>query len=154
MCGDANAKDGDMDDGVSRGVPSRGVWGVPLTLPKLCGASSSPNISSRSWLLPAPFGVALLLATVSAGVDPGVTNAAEEEDESGRGTLRSLPLAFRLRKTLCVNSLVNDLILAFFSSLSCGCLCDWYETPRFSFSTRMDVHCMSAELNLTESYYR
>lgn len=129
MCGDANA--GEANAGDMAGVLSRGVWGVPL----LC--SSSPNISSRSWLL--PFGVALL-ATVRAGVAPGVTREADEEASPEREGRRNLPLAFRLRKTLCVNSFVKDLILAFFSSLSCGCRCDWYETPRFSFSTRMDVH--------------
>lgn len=128
MCGEANA--GEANAGDMAGVLSSGVCGVPL----LC--SSSPNISSRSWLL--PFGVALL-AAVRAGVAPGVTRGAED-DESGREGLRNLPLAFKLRKTLCVNSFVNDLILAFFSSLSCGCRCDWYETPRFSFSTRIEVH--------------
>lgn len=100
--------------------------------------------------MPAPFGVpALLLPTVRAGVAPGVTSGAEEDEPSpDREGLRSLPLAFRLRKTLCVNSFVNDLILTFFSSLSCGCRCDWYETPRFSFSTRMDVHCVLATEDL------
>jgi hypothetical protein len=59
--------------------------------------------------------------------------------------LISFPLALRLRRILCANSLVNDLILTFFSSDREGCRCAAYDWPRFSFSTRMLVHCLSAK---------